>query len=125
MMIGPEKNLEYGQLLELVKKRIYDAQIRALKSVNHELISLYWDLGKIIVQKQEQEGWGKSIVEKLSADLRNANLGLQGFSVSNLWYMRQFYIEYKDKPNLQPLVGEIGWSHSFKNKDKTVVEIEK
>ncbi len=111
-MSGSEKNLEYGQLLELVKKRIYDAQIRALKSVNSELISLYWDLGKIIVQKQGQEGWGKSIVEKLSTDLKTANLGLQGFSVSNLWYMRQFYIEYKDKPNLQPLVGEIGWSHN-------------
>ncbi len=49
----------------------------------------------------------------MSYDLKAANLGLQGFSASNLWYMRQFYLEYKDKPNLQPLVGEIGWSHNM------------
>jgi predicted nuclease of restriction endonuclease-like (RecB) superfamily len=103
---------EYEQFLSLIKERIYESKYRALKAVNDELIALYWDLGKIIVQKQQEEGWGKSIVEKLSADLKESNLGVQGFSVSNLWYMRQFYLEYKDKPNLQPLVGEIGWSHN-------------
>lgn len=107
-----EENLEYSQLLDLIKKRISEAKYKALKAVNTELISLYWDLGKIIVQKQQYEGWGKAIVEKLSVDLKASNLGVQGFSATNLWYMRQFYLEYRDKPNLQPLVGEIGWSHN-------------
>jgi len=108
-----DENLKYEQLLSLIKERINEAKYKALKTVNHELISLYWDLGKIIVKKQLDEGWGKSIVEKLSSDLKASNLGVQGFSASNLWYMRQFYLEYKDKPNLQPLVGEIGWSHNM------------
>jgi predicted nuclease of restriction endonuclease-like (RecB) superfamily len=67
----------------------------------------------MIVARQESEGWGKSIVKRLSSDLQTEFPGVGGFSTQNLWYMRQFYQEYRESPKLQPLVGEIGWSHKL------------
>ena len=104
------KAQDYLGLLTEIKKRIHSAQYEALKAVNRELIGLYWDIGRMIVERQNSEGWGKSVVEKLSADLRREFPGVGGFSVQNLWYMRQFYSEYHDNERLQPLVGEISWA---------------
>ncbi len=103
----------YISFLTNIKQRIRDAQYVALKAVNKEQIQLNWDLGKMIVEKQEQLGWGKSVVEQLSKDLQEEFPGQRGWSSQNLWYMRQFYLEYHDKTNLQPLVGEIGWTHNI------------
>jgi len=100
---------EYGKFLAEIKERIRSAQYEALKYVNKELIGLYWDIGKKIVEKQEHFGWGKSIVENLAKDLQKEHSGIKGFSAQNLWYMRQFYLNYKDNAKLQPLVGEISW----------------
>lgn len=75
--------------------------------VNKELISLYWEIGKGIVEKQEQLGWGKAVVERLSRDLMEEFPGTAGFSPQNLWLMRQFFLEYRDNAILQQLVGEI------------------
>jgi predicted nuclease of restriction endonuclease-like (RecB) superfamily len=93
-----------------IKKKILSSQYEALKSVNKELINLYWDIGRSIVLKQEEFGWGKSIVKNLSDELRKEFVGIKGFSVQNLWNMRQFYLEYRDNEKLQPLVGEISWT---------------
>lgn len=101
---------QYAAFLKTVKDRILKAQYDALKIVNKELISLYWDLGKMIVEKQDTLGWGKSVVENLASDLQNELPGIKGFSVQNLWYMRQFYIAYQNNEKLQPLVGEISWA---------------
>jgi len=103
----------YPALLAEVKARIQSAQYTALRAVNKELVGLYWDIGRLIVERQQREGWGKGVVERLSADLRLAFPGIGGFSTQNLWYMRQFFQEYSDTPNLQPLVGEIGWAHNL------------
>lgn len=101
---------EYKTFFKEIKERIHKAQYDALKSVNKELINLYWDIGKSIVAKQKELGWGKSIVETLAKDLQKEFPGMQGFSSQNLWNMRQFYSSYKDNPKLQPLVGEISWT---------------
>src|SRR4030066_989028 len=101
---------EYRTFFKEIKERIHKAQYDAFKSVNKELINLYWDIGKSIVAKQEKLGWGKSIVETLARDLQKEFPGIQGFSVQNLWNMRQFYLAYKDKLKLQPMVGEISWT---------------
>lgn len=101
--------VDYAQLLAVVKERIRCAQYAALKAVNTELVGQYWDLGRLIVERQEQSGWGKSVVERLSQDLRKEFPGVAGFSVQNLWYMRQFHMEYREHEKLQPLVGEIAW----------------
>lgn len=104
---------DYPALLAEVKARIQSAQYAALRAVNKELVGLYWDIGRLIVERQQTESWGKGVVEQLSADLRVAFPGVGGFSTQNLWYMRQFFQEYNASPKLQPLVGEIGWAHNL------------
>ena len=83
------------------------------KAVNKELVGLYWDIGKMISEKQKEHGWGKAVVVNISNDLKKEFPAVKGFSVTNVWYMVQFYSEYKDDTKLQPLVGEIGWSHNI------------
>lgn len=101
----------YKQTLAAIKERVQQAQYAALKAVNTELINLYWDLGQIIVEKQAQLGWGKSVVEQLARDLRVEFSGVRGFSAQNLWRMRQFYDTYHATPNLSALLREISWTH--------------
>ena len=98
---------DYRALLRDIKSRIRAAQIRASLSVNRELIKLYWDVGEMIVDRQRVEGWGKSIVDKLAADLQNNFPGIEGFSPRNIWRMRAFYLAWaRDKP--QPTVAKRG-----------------
>ena len=101
---------EYRIFLTDLKNRIRKAQYEALKTVNKKLINLYWDIGKMIADRQEKLKWGKSVVENLAKDLQKEFPGISGFSTQNLWYMRQFYIEYSRDIKLQPLVGEISWT---------------
>ncbi len=101
---------DYSQFLLEIKERIRSAQYEAMKAVNREMIALYWDIGKSIVDKQTQLGWGKAIVETLAKDLQNEFPGIQGFGSRNIWYMLQFYTEYQRSELLQPLVAEISWS---------------
>jgi len=109
-MVKIIKNSEYRTFVADIKKRILKSQYEALKAVNKQLISLYWDIGRMIVRNQKKLGWGKSVVEHLAKDLQKEFPGIKGFSVQNLWYMRQFYLEYYRNTNLQPLVGEISWA---------------
>lgn len=104
---------DYPALLAEVKARIQSAQYAALRAVNKELVGLYWDIGRLIVERQQIEGWGKGVVAQLSTDLRVAFPGVGGFSTQNLWYMRQFFQEYSAASKLQPLVGEVGWAHNL------------
>lgn len=105
--------LDYETLFSEVKERIRVAQYQALKTVNKELVGLYWDIGRMVVARQAGETWGKSIVQQLAGDLQKEFPGIKGFSTQNLWYMRQFYLEYQGIEKLQPLVGEISWSHNL------------
>ncbi len=104
---------EYPRFLSEIKERIRTAQYAALKAVNTNLVALYWDLGRMIVERLEQAAWGKSVVEHLSVDLRREFPGVAGYSVQNLWYMSQFFREYNGQERLQPLVGEIAWTHNL------------
>lgn len=104
---------DYPALLADIKERIRDARYAALKAVNKELIGLYWDIGRMIVERQEGETWGKSVVEQLARDLQAEFPGISGFSASNLWRMRHFYETYASEPKLAPMVREIGWTHNI------------
>lgn len=104
---------DYLGFLVEIKTRIRHAQYQALRAVNNELLSLYWDLGESIHQKQEVLGWGKSVVETLARDLQAEFPGRNGFSARNLWNMRDFYGEYSALPKLQPLVAEISWAKNL------------
>ena len=101
---------DYSQFFVEIKERIHRCQYETAKVVNQEIIQLYWDIGRSITEKQQLLGWGKSVVETLSEDLQKEFPGITGFSSRNIWYMQQFYSEYKDNTILQPLVAEISWS---------------
>ena len=104
---------DYLSLLEKVKERICTARYAALKAINKELVGLYWDIGRTIVGRQRTQAWGKSVVEQLARDLQAEFPGVPGYSAQNLWYMRQFFLEYHEDPKLQPLVGEISWTKNL------------
>lgn len=103
----------YPLLLSEIKERIRSAQYEALRAVNKELVGLYWDIGRMIVERQENAAWGKKVVEKLSADIRAEFPGITGFSRRNVFYMRDFYLLYRQDEKVQPLVAQIGWSHNL------------
>jgi predicted nuclease of restriction endonuclease-like (RecB) superfamily len=92
-----------------IKEKIRLAQHEALRAVNANLITLYWDIGRNISERQG-ETWGQSIVPVLSRELQKEFPGISGFSKRNLWLMTQFYNEYHDVEFLQPLVAEISWT---------------
>src|SRR5580765_3755335 len=108
---------DYAQTVSAIKSHIQQAQIKAVLSANKELIKLYWSIGKIIAEKQKTSGWGSSTIEKLAHDLQSAFPGLQGFSRTNLFRMRAFYLEYEKVP--QPVgqietlpIYSIPWGHN-------------
>jgi predicted nuclease of restriction endonuclease-like (RecB) superfamily len=76
-------------------------------------MTLYWDIGELIVTRQESAGWGKSVVEQLAQDLQIEFHGMAGFSARNIWNMRSFYVTYRTNEKLQPMVAEIGWTHNL------------
>ncbi len=104
---------DYGSLLIEVKERIRAGQYQALRAVNKELIGLYWDIGRMIVERQAGDTWGKSIVQQLSGDLQKEFPGIGGFSTSNLWRMKSFFETYAGSEKLAQLVREIGWGHNL------------
>ncbi len=116
----------YAELLEDIKDRVRHAQVRAAVGASRELIRLYWDIGREIVLRQERDGWGRAVVQRLAADLQREFPGMAGFSPQNIWYMRAFYLAWTedvaklqqpvgelDGRNLPQLVGEIPWGHNL------------
>ncbi|WP_373526338.1 YhcG family protein [Nostoc sp.] len=116
---------DYTHLLMEVQQRIRSAQYEALKAVNREMINLYWDIGQMIVIKQQDASWGKSVVEKLAKDLQAEFPGISGFSARNIWNMRNFYVTYSQKEKLQPMVAEIGWTHNLAILEKCKDDLER
>jgi predicted nuclease of restriction endonuclease-like (RecB) superfamily len=116
----------YAELLDGLKDRIRAAQVRAALAVNRELVALYWEIGRAVVEQQEAEGWGRSVIERLAKDLQAAFPGVGGFSPSNVWRMRGFYLAYTadvrklaqpvrelDGATLPAAVAEIPWGHNI------------
>lgn len=84
----------YPQLIKDLKEKIYSAQIKTALSVNQELLKLYWDIGLTIAEKQKNEKWGSHVIERLAKDLQKEFPGIEGFSRSNIFYIRSFYLAY-------------------------------
>ena len=87
----------YDSFLQELKDRIRSAQIRAALSVNRELVVLYWSIGRDILIRQKNEGWGAKIIDRLSEDLAKAFPEMRGFRARNLKYMRAFAEAYPDQ----------------------------
>src|SRR5688500_2539320 len=98
---------DYPAFLAALKERILHARTSAARAVNRELVLLYWDIGRAIVEKQQIAGWGDSVVERLAADLRGSFSDMRGFSADNLWRMRQFFTEYSGSEFLEQAVPEL------------------
>jgi predicted nuclease of restriction endonuclease-like (RecB) superfamily len=102
----------YDRFLEDLKARIRNARVKAALAVNRELVLLYWDIGHRILQRQESEGWGARVVDRLAQDLRRAFPDMRGFSRANLLYMRAFAAAYPDEAIVQQVAGQIPWFHN-------------
>lgn len=103
----------YQELIADMTARVHLGQLTAFRAVNKELIDMYWDLGKMIVERQQQYAWGKSVVEMIAKDLQRTFPRSNGFSAGNLWRMRAFYLNYVDSEFLAPTAREIGWTHNY------------
>src|SRR5882724_9859410 len=97
---------EYVEFVTELKTRIQSARISAARAVNRDLILLYWDIGRGILERQAHLGWGKAVVETLAKDLTKEFLSTNSFSPDNLWRMRQLYAAYTEAEFLGQLVPE-------------------
>lgn len=109
---------DYDDWLRHLKERIRTAQVRAALAVNQELLLLYWQIGRSILEQQQQEGWGTKVIERLAKDLRKEFPNIKGFSRSNLGYMKAFAEAYPDEAIVQRSVGKLPWRHNLALIDK-------
>lgn len=101
---------DYTNWIAEVKHRYRSSQVKAAVSVNAEKLLFNWQLGRDLVQKKAEERWGTGVVEQVSLDLKREFPNAEGFSTSNLWYMKKWYLFYTDHESLkklQCLVGEL------------------
>lgn len=108
-----EEITNYKKLFDNVIQIIQKTHIKAYKSLTKHQLTLNFEIGRIIVEGQEKQGWGKSVVDDLSKDINKAIDGVKGYSPQNLWRMRSFYLEYKDSPELLELALQIPWSQNL------------
>lgn len=109
---------DYAGFIANLKEKIQSSQFKAALSVNREMIQLYWEVGKDIVDKQEKDGWGSKVIERVAKDLQNEFPGIEGFSRTNIGRMRAFYLAYSIYPQavgkLEDLpVFNLPWGHNI------------
>lgn len=97
---------DYALFIQALKDRVASARLSAARAVNRDLITLYWDIGEAILGKQQTQGWGQAVVERIARDLRAAFPGTQGFSARNVWDMRRMVEAYSRPEFLRQLVAE-------------------
>ncbi len=117
-VMKPEKNKDiitqsYKKAIKDIKNKILRARQNAVVSVNKELIFLYWEIGNIILQKQENEGWGAKVIDRMSTDLSREFADMKGFSVRNLKYMLKFAEENKYRAIVQQVVAQLPWGSNI------------
>jgi len=108
----------YREFVATLKNRIRAAQVNAAVSVNRELVLLYWQIGNDILARQERQGWGAKVIDRLSSDLMHEFIGMKGFSVRNLKYMQKFARAWRDSAIVQELLAQITWYHHIALLDK-------
>ena len=103
---------EYGRWIQSIKDRVRNAQFRAMVAVNVELMLLYWDIGRAILDRQAAEGWGTKVVQRIATDLAAEFPGAKGFSLRNLKYMRAFAEAWPNREFVQQVVAQISWGNN-------------
>jgi predicted nuclease of restriction endonuclease-like (RecB) superfamily len=102
----------YAQFLAELKSRIQAAQLRASLAINRELVLLYWQIGRDIIDRQEREKRGTNVIDRLSSDLKRSFPKMKGFSPRNLKYMRAFAEAWPEEPIVQAELAQITWYHN-------------
>lgn len=108
----------YQELLAHLKTQIRTAQVRAALAVNQELVLLYWGIGKEILGRQKEDGWGTRVIDRLAKDLGSEFPGMQGLSTRNLNYMKAFAEAWPDRAILQQAAAQLPWFHNCVLLDK-------
>jgi predicted nuclease of restriction endonuclease-like (RecB) superfamily len=103
----------YNRFLQDLKQRIRTAQVKAALAINQEMVMLYWTIGRDILNREEQEGWGAKVVDRLAKDLKAAFPDLTGFSARNMRYMKALAEAYPDEAMLQRSVAILPWRHNI------------
>lgn len=107
--LKPKNHDDYDEMISIIER----ARENAFRAVNHELISMYWEIGAYVSKKVKNGGWGKSVVTDFARFIQAERPDIKGFSASNIWRMRQFYETYKENEKLAPLVREISWTQNL------------
>jgi predicted nuclease of restriction endonuclease-like (RecB) superfamily len=102
----------YQEYIASLKQEVVQCRMKAILSVNKELILLYWRIGKKILEMQEKEGWGSKIIQQISKDLKAAFPDMKGLGERNLKYMRRFAYEWQDIQIVQQVAAQIPWTHN-------------
>ena len=103
---------DYAAILGDLKRRIQQERLRTVMAANAAMVILYWDIGRTILERQDREGWGARVIDRLSTDLRDAFPDMQGLSPRNLKYMRAFAAAWPDRAIVQQLAAQIPWFHN-------------
>ena len=109
----PQLPADYVSLLAETKERVRTSGFAALKAVNKELGCVYWDIDRLIAERQVDSTHGDAIVERLIRDLPTEFPGLYGFSRRNVFSKREFYLLHRDLPQVQPLVAQVDWTQEI------------
>ncbi len=109
---------DYLSVLNDIKERIRQERLRVALAANAAMVLLYWDIGRVILERQEREGWGAKVIDRLSADLRREFPDMQGLSPRNLKYMRAFAAAWPDRQIVQQVAAQIPWFHNCVLLDK-------
>ncbi|MEZ4653050.1 MAG: PDDEXK nuclease domain-containing protein [Candidatus Eisenbacteria bacterium] len=116
---------DYAAFLGSLKERIRNARVRAALAVNSELILLYWLIGRDILARQAEAGWGAKVIAQLADDLRREFPDMKGLSARNLQYMRQLAESWPDEAIAQQLVAQIPWGHNVRLLDRVKDPVER
>lgn len=109
---------DYAQVLADLTHAVRTARLRAHQAANTELVGLYWQIGRTILDRQQAEGWGTRVIDRLAADLRAEFLDMRGLSRSNLFYMRKLAAAWPEAAIVQQPVGRLPWGHTTVLLDK-------
>ncbi len=122
---------EYQNFINSIKQNVLQARSFAIRKVNSELINLYYSIGKGIFLKQKETNWGDDLIGQMEQDLKKAFPEMTGFSRTNLFYMKKFFIFFGKEEKVPQLVGQIPWGHirlildKIKNKPEATFYIQK
>ena len=108
----------YSATLAEIKQCVRQSRLRTVLAANAAMVTAYWEIGRVILDRQQAEGWGAKVIDRLSSDLREAFPDMRGLSPRNLKYMRSFAAAWPDAAIVQGTLAQIGWYQNIALLDK-------